>query len=269
MAKRVGTGEYIEGGLIKDGTDDENDYKNRENLLTPAPQNVIKDIEGAGSVTTSKQANDITEAEHRLVYEGVEEAFRGVLVADSFYYDPEKRFSRFELLRKGLEEAFRVTISGRPVYSLVRCNKKSDGSRKSERSPDLASFDVGELVTQTVVAVGKWLEQAEKEELEQSVSVMIDEFKKYKIRHVYKTLEDAPRYPHDFFEESNGTKRVKIDYDDMKDNLREIEGGDWYKVYKNGYLPCNNEKGYREVSIHFCESSSGQVYDVEVKNRWS
>jgi len=46
--------------------------------------------------------------------------------------------------------------------------------------------------------------------------------------------------------------------------LREIEPGDWKKVYKDGY-----DAAGRKVSIHYFESRSGKVFAVDVKAGWS
>jgi hypothetical protein len=46
--------------------------------------------------------------------------------------------------------------------------------------------------------------------------------------------------------------------------LRQIESGDWQKIYKDGYDMWGNE-----ISIHYFQSRSGLVFDVEVHSGWS
>lgn len=50
---------------------------------------------------------------------------------------------------------------------------------------------------------------------------------------------------------------------DLLEKLREIEPGNWQKVYKDGWL--DSEK----VSLHYFESPSGRVFNFKVKPGWS
>ena len=62
----------------------------------------------------------------------------------------------------------------------------------------------------------------------------------------------------------NGTKKVTVKNGPLLDKLREIEPGEWKKVYQNGYSNGN------EVSIHYFQhTKTGKVFNVKVKNQWS
>lgn len=83
-------------------------------------------------------------------------------------------------------------------------------------------------------------------------------------KHIYKGIKYAPKYPSGFKAVQNGTKNVTVNNKSLLDELRQIEGGTWKKVYKDGY----NKNG-KKVSIHYFQSKSGLVYDVKVKSGWS
>lgn len=83
------------------------------------------------------------------------------------------------------------------------------------------------------------------------------------MKQVYNSIEAAPGYPEDFRSVQNGTRKLKIKNKFLLHELREIEPGEWNKVYKDGY------SGGDEVSIHYFESRSGKVFDVKVKSGWS
>jgi len=85
-----------------------------------------------------------------------------------------------------------------------------------------------------------------------------------KINNVYDSIKKAPKYPEGFKGVQNGTKKVNVNNKDVLEKLRNVESGQWKKVYKDGY----NASG-KEVSIHYFESASGKVFDVKVKFGWS
>jgi hypothetical protein len=62
----------------------------------------------------------------------------------------------------------------------------------------------------------------------------------------------------------NGTKKVKVNNKDVLEKLREVESGQWKKIYKDGY-----DVNGKEISIHYFQSPSGKVFDVKVKTGWS
>ncbi|MCL2626236.1 MAG: hypothetical protein FWD46_05420 [Cystobacterineae bacterium] len=77
--------------------------------------------------------------------------------------------------------------------------------------------------------------------------------------HIYPSIKASPKYPEGFRNVSNGTTKNNVHNQQLLDELRKIEGGKWQKVYKDGYV--NGQK----ASIHYFESPSGKVFDVDVK----
>ncbi|WP_376752509.1 hypothetical protein, partial [Rummeliibacillus suwonensis] len=84
------------------------------------------------------------------------------------------------------------------------------------------------------------------------------------IKNVYNSIKQAPKYPSGFKAVQNGTKKVNVKNQDVLEKLREVESGQWKKIYKDGY-DSNGEK----ISIHYFEGQSGKVFDVKVKSGWS
>ncbi|MBQ4840981.1 hypothetical protein IHP27_13320 [Bacillus safensis] len=82
-------------------------------------------------------------------------------------------------------------------------------------------------------------------------------------KHLYKSIKYAPKYPAGFKAVQNGTKKVTVNNKKLLSELKQIEGGAWKKVYKDGY------KDGKKVSVHYFQSKSGLVYDVKVKKGWS
>lgn len=84
------------------------------------------------------------------------------------------------------------------------------------------------------------------------------------IKNIYNSIKQAPKYPQGFNEVNNGTVKVKVKNTDVLSELRQVESGQWKKVYKDGY----DANGSR-ISIHYFQSESGKVFDVKVKQGWS
>ena len=82
-------------------------------------------------------------------------------------------------------------------------------------------------------------------------------------QNIYNGIKNAPNYPVGFKAVQNGTSKNTINNTVLLAQLREIESGKWYKVYKDGYV------SGKKVSIHYFESESGKVFDVAVKPGWS
>lgn len=82
-------------------------------------------------------------------------------------------------------------------------------------------------------------------------------------KQIYKSVKDAPEYPKDFRPVQNGVKKITIKHKSLLDELRQIEPGEWSKVYRDGY------RGGKKVSVHYFQSQSGQVFNVKVKEGWS
>ncbi len=79
------------------------------------------------------------------------------------------------------------------------------------------------------------------------------------IKNVYNSIKEAPKYPKGFEPVQNGTEKIKVKNGELLDNLRKIESGEWNKIYKDGYVDG------KRVSIHYFQSKSGKVFDVDVK----
>lgn len=101
-----------------------------------------------------------------------------------------------------------------------------------------------------------------------SFSNLYDDVQNYNnskpIKNTYNSIKDSPNYPKGFTERQNGTTKNKVKNQELLDELRKIESGEWKKVYKDGY----NSNGDK-ISIHYFQSKSGKVFDVKVKQGWS
>nr|WP_254626532.1 hypothetical protein [Myxococcus sp. CA039A] len=83
------------------------------------------------------------------------------------------------------------------------------------------------------------------------------------LKHVFNGVRNAPGFPANFKAVQNGTTRNRVDNKDLLEKLREIEPGDWVKVYKDGWV------GTDKVSLHYFESASGKVFNFKMKPGWS
>ncbi len=81
---------------------------------------------------------------------------------------------------------------------------------------------------------------------------------------VYEGVKDAPNYPAGFRPAQNGMTKNPITSQRLLNELREIEPGNWQKVYNDGFDGAGNR-----VSIHYFQSPSGNVFNVQVKPGWS
>ncbi len=84
-----------------------------------------------------------------------------------------------------------------------------------------------------------------------------------KLREVYNGVTHAPGYPPNFRNIQNGTTRHPVSNKELLGKLREIEPGNWSKVYKDGW------SGSDRISLHYFESPSGKVFHFKVKQGWS
>ena len=84
------------------------------------------------------------------------------------------------------------------------------------------------------------------------------------ISNVYPSIKESPNYPKGFIAARNGTTKNNVNNLELLNNLRQVEAGRWYKVYKDGFDMYGNK-----VSIHYFQSPSGKVFNVKVKNGWS
>ena len=61
-----------------------------------------------------------------------------------------------------------------------------------------------------------------------------------------------------------GRETKPIKNTSLLNQLRKIEPGRWSKVYHDGL-----DQNGKEVSVHYCQSPSGKVFDLETKPGWS
>lgn len=85
------------------------------------------------------------------------------------------------------------------------------------------------------------------------------------IRQTFNSIRDAPTYPNGFREIQNGVRKVNINNQEVLNNLRNVQSGEWKKVYRDGF----DAQGNR-ISIHYFQHTrTGTVFNVKVKNGWS
>lgn len=84
------------------------------------------------------------------------------------------------------------------------------------------------------------------------------------IKNIYDSIKKSPNYPEGFEGVANATKKVNIKNGDVLDELRNVESGQWKKVYKDGY-----DANGKKISIHYFQNQSGKVFNVKVKPGWS
>lgn len=84
------------------------------------------------------------------------------------------------------------------------------------------------------------------------------------IKNTYNGIKDAPEYPEGFEGRQNGTKTNKVKNKSALSDLRQVESGEWKKIYKDGF-----DKQGKKISIHYFQSKSGRVFNVKVKTGWS
>lgn len=84
------------------------------------------------------------------------------------------------------------------------------------------------------------------------------------LQQVFNSIREAPKYPEGFRPIKNGTKKLRVENKFLLEKLRQIEPGEWRKVYQDGF-----DGDRRNISIHYFQSPSGKVFDVKVKLGWS
>ncbi|MDC9591717.1 hypothetical protein PSI23_21145 [Xenorhabdus sp. XENO-10] len=85
------------------------------------------------------------------------------------------------------------------------------------------------------------------------------------LKHFYKSIKDAPKYPPGFKAAHGGLIRKSVKNKNTLIELRKEKEGKWIKIYKNGY-----DGSGKMVSIHYFVHESGSpVFDVKVINHWS
>jgi hypothetical protein len=84
------------------------------------------------------------------------------------------------------------------------------------------------------------------------------------IKNIYTSIKNAPNYPKGFKNAKDGVKRINPDNLELLEQLRQIEPGEWKKVFRGGYVDG------KKVTIHYFEhKNTGKVFDVKTKNYWS
>ncbi|MCL2354593.1 MAG: RHS repeat-associated core domain-containing protein [Oscillospiraceae bacterium] len=84
------------------------------------------------------------------------------------------------------------------------------------------------------------------------------------IKNTYRSIRESPNYPEGFTNVQDGMRKHKVTNREALEDLRRVEAGEWHKVYRDGFDAAGNR-----VSIHYFQSKSGTVFDVQVKQGWS
>ena len=110
----------------------------------------------------------------------------------------------------------------------------SDGSKlaidrieKEPREATVYNFEVADFNSYFVSNLGIWVHNCA-------------------LQNVYDSIKKAPKYPEGFRTVQNGTKKVNINNREVLDELRNVESGQWKKVYKDGYA---SGKKYRFIIL--------------------
>jgi hypothetical protein len=83
-------------------------------------------------------------------------------------------------------------------------------------------------------------------------------------RDIFKSLKDWGEYPTGFAARQNGTVKNVVNNKELLSELREVESGQWFKVYKDGY-----DVSGSKISIHYFTSQSGKIFNPKIKDYWS
>ena len=82
------------------------------------------------------------------------------------------------------------------------------------------------------------------------------------IKNVYNSVKEAGG--EGFKAVQNGMKKYTVKNKEALQDLRQIEGGSWHKVYRDGFDEAGNK-----VSQHYFQSKSGKIFDFKTKSGWS
>ncbi|RPD82971.1 hypothetical protein EGK75_13950, partial [Neisseria weixii] len=84
-------------------------------------------------------------------------------------------------------------------------------------------------------------------------------------RITHNSVKESPNYPKGFRDVQNGTRKVNINNQEVLNQLRKIEKGEWKKVYRDGF-----DSNGKKISVHYFQNTrTGKVFNVKVKNNWS
>lgn len=134
--------------------------------------------------------------------------------------------------------------SEKPDYFDKNSVVSSEARSASQRSPNRKPIRGGKTITESE-HIGLRLAEGE-------------------INQVYNSAKDSPNFPKRFKAIRNGKQKYNVNNNRLLEKLRKIESGEWKKVYSDGYDGNGNM-----ISIHYFESSSRKVFDIEVKSGWS
>jgi hypothetical protein len=84
------------------------------------------------------------------------------------------------------------------------------------------------------------------------------------LRHIYPGVKHHPAYPLGYQDEPGSRRTFNVNNQELLEQLRKHEPGVWQKVIRNGHDLSGNQ-----VSLHYFESPSGQVFDFWVQPYWS
>ena len=84
------------------------------------------------------------------------------------------------------------------------------------------------------------------------------------LQQIFTSIKQAPNHPKGFRAARNGTRKLPVANKQLLEKLRQVEAGEWRKVYRDGL-----DSDGRRVSLHYFQSASGKVFDLKVKSGWS
>ncbi len=113
-------------------------------------------------------------------------------------------------------------------------------------------------------AMEEGIESTLKKEVKNTTKNLSQENVVEELKNVYTSIKNSPNYPEGFQPRKNGTTKNTVKNKELLTKLREIESGNWKKIYKDGYDEYGNN-----ISIHYFQSESGKVFNVKVKPGWS
>nr|WP_081505777.1 polymorphic toxin-type HINT domain-containing protein [Paenibacillus alvei] len=90
-----------------------------------------------------------------------------------------------------------------------------DKIEKEPRKATVYNFEVADFHSYFVSNLGIWVHNCA-------------------LQNVYKSIKEAPLYPKGFSGAKNGTVKNKVNNTELLEELRGVESGTWYKIYKDG-----------------------------------
>ncbi|MCY9758920.1 HINT domain-containing protein, partial [Paenibacillus alvei] len=103
-----------------------------------------------------------------------------------------------------------------------------DKIEKEPRKATVYNFEVADFHSYFVSNLGIWVHNCA-------------------LQNVYKSIKEAPLYPKGFSGAKNGTVKNKVNNTELLEELRGVESGTWYKIYKDG-VDANGKKYLSTIS---------------------